>query len=104
MWFLLVLAVLLFGCPPPAQYTEVRPGLSCDRATKVAYRTMVSLGYTVTDVVRASPARTGGITGTKTFPDGRTVTEASSEIEAIGADAVELKDVNTSAVRRLGLR
>ena len=25
-------------------------------------------------------------------------------VEAIGADAVELKDVNTSAVRRLGLR
>ena len=25
-------------------------------------------------------------------------------VEAIGADAVELKDVNTNAVRRIGLR
>jgi hypothetical protein len=74
MWFLLPLAVLLFGCPTPARYTEVRPGLSCDRATKVAYRTMIALGYTITDVVRANPARTGGITGTKTLSDGRQVT------------------------------
>ena len=93
MWFLLVLAALLFGCPPPAQYTEVRPGLSCDRATKVAYRTMVSLGYIVTDVVRASPARTGGITGTKTFPDGRTVTgRVTITCDAAGAVVRPVED------------
>jgi len=74
MWFLLLLAALLFGCPTPPQFTEVRPGLSCDRATRVAYRTMLALGYTITDVVRASPERTGGITGTKTLRDGRQTT------------------------------
>ncbi|HEY3185983.1 MAG TPA: hypothetical protein VGJ70_00820 [Solirubrobacteraceae bacterium] len=74
MWFLLVLAAFLFGCPTPSQYVERRPGLSCDRATKVAYRTMEALGYTVTDVVRANPERTGGITGTKTLRDGRQTT------------------------------
>jgi hypothetical protein len=62
------------GCPPPARYTEVQPGLSCDRATRVAYRTMVALGYTVTDVTVASPERAGGVVGTKTAPDGTTRT------------------------------
>jgi len=65
---------LAAGCPPPARYTEVRPDLGCDRATRVAYRTMLALGYTVTDVVVASPERTGGVTGTKTMPDGSTRT------------------------------
>jgi hypothetical protein len=60
----------LLGCPAPAQYKEVRPDLSCDRATRVAYRTLMTLGYTVTDVVVASPERTGAVTGTKTDPDG----------------------------------
>ena len=49
MWFLLVLATLLFGCPAPSQFIEKRPGLSCDRATKVAYRTMEALGKRVAE-------------------------------------------------------
>jgi hypothetical protein len=67
------LAVTL-GCPPPARYTEVRPGLSCDRATRVAYRTLLTLGYTVTEVVVATPERAGGVTGTKTDAEGTTHT------------------------------
>src|SRR5690242_6566283 len=68
-WLALALT-LAAGCPPPAQYNVVRPDLGCDRATRVAYRTMLGLGYTVTDVVVASPERAGGVTGTKTMPDG----------------------------------
>jgi hypothetical protein len=70
MRWLAVLAVLALGCPPPARYTEVRPGLSCERATRVAYRTLEALGYTVSAVSVASPERAGGVTGTKTQPDG----------------------------------
>jgi hypothetical protein len=73
-WLPLALLALLAGCPPPARYTEVRPGLSCERATRVAYRTLMTLGYTVTDVTRASPERAGGVTGTRTQPDGSTRT------------------------------
>ena len=67
---MLVGALTLLGCPPPAQYTEVRPGLSCERATRVAYRTLVTLGYTVTNVVVANPEHAGGVSGTRTAPDG----------------------------------
>src|SRR5437773_214654 len=74
MRWVVVLAGLALGCPTPSQYTATRPGLPCDRATRVAYRTLVALGYTVTDVVVASPERTGGVTGTKTEPGGTTRT------------------------------
>jgi len=73
-WLALPAVLLLAGCPPPARYKEVRPGLSCERATRVAYRTLLTLGYTVTDVTVASVERTGGVTGTKTEPDGSTRT------------------------------
>jgi hypothetical protein len=63
--------IAALGCPTPARYTEVRPGLSCERATRVAYRTLLALGYTVTNVVVASPERAGGVTGTKTGADGQ---------------------------------
>ena len=46
---------MLSGCPAPARYREVRPGLGCERATRVAYRTMLEIGYTVTEVVPVRP-------------------------------------------------
>jgi hypothetical protein len=70
MRWVTLLALLSLGCPPPARYAEVRPGLSCERATRVAYRTIEALGYAITDVVVATPERTGGITGVRTDPDG----------------------------------
>jgi hypothetical protein len=73
-WLALWTLLLVAGCPTPARFTEVRPGLSCERATRVAYRTLTTLGYTVTDVVVASPERAGGVTGTRTEPDGSTRT------------------------------
>jgi hypothetical protein len=68
----LALLALLLGCPAPAMYTEVRPGLGCERATRVAYRTLDTLGYTITEVVVASPERAGVVAGTKTDADGST--------------------------------
>ena len=71
---LLLLLVALAACPAPRQYAVERPGLPCDRATRVARRTMLELGYTVTVLVPAAPDHPGGITGTKTLADGTTVT------------------------------
>src|SRR5262245_61783166 len=74
MRWLAAVLLLVAGCPTPPQYKEVRPGLSCERATRVAYRTLVTLGYTVTEVTVASPERAGGVTGTKTDAKGETTT------------------------------
>jgi hypothetical protein len=67
----LVLATAgLAACPPPARYAVVRPGLPCDRATRIAYRALTSLGYTVTDLVAANPEQPGVITATKPGAEG----------------------------------
>jgi len=67
----LVLALLfLCACPAPARYVVSRPGLPCDRATRVARKTFVAMGYTVTELVEASVARSGVVGGTKKAPDG----------------------------------
>lgn len=66
----LVALLVAAGCPAPARYREVRPGLSCERATRVAHRTMQQIGYAVTELVPASPIKTGVVTGRKTLPDG----------------------------------
>jgi hypothetical protein len=68
--WLLGALVLVAGCPAPLQYREVRPGLSCERATRVAHRALVELGYTVTDLVVATPVRAGVVAARKTQPDG----------------------------------
>ena len=70
MRWLVPVAALALGCPPPARYAVVQPGLSCARAARVAYRTLVALGYTVTDLVPATPATPGVVSATKTAPDG----------------------------------
>jgi hypothetical protein len=74
MRWLALLMLPAFGCPAPARYAEVRPGMSCERAMRVAYRSFESLGYTVTDLIPASPERAGAITGTRQEADGRTAT------------------------------
>src|SRR5439155_1532851 len=71
---LAVLALLAAGCPTPAIYKEVRPGLSCERATRVTYRTLVALGYKVTEVVPATPERAGVVSGPKPGPEGSPLT------------------------------
>lgn len=84
---LLVLPMLLAGCPEPPQYRVVRPGITCGRATRVAYRTLQTLGYTVTDLKAPSPAEAGRIDGTKTGPDGKPI-NVGVHITCDGAGAV----------------
>src|SRR5437870_1694411 len=62
--------LLVLGCPAPARYAVERPGLGCDRATRVAHRSVVELGYTVTYLVSARPDRAGEVAVTRTRPDG----------------------------------
>src|SRR5262245_42812219 len=93
MRWVVVLLLLAAGCPPPAQYKEVRPGLACDRATRVGYRTMTELGYTVTELVPATVGTNGTIAGTKTKRDG-TQTKGRVRIECTpdGATLVPIED------------
>src|SRR5439155_5791696 len=70
----LLLLVMLAACPAPRQYAVERSGLTCDRATRVARRTLLELGYTVTALVPAAPGHPGEITGTKTASDSTTAT------------------------------
>lgn len=71
MRWLALVSVVLLGCPAPRQYAVDRPGLPCDRATRVAHRTLETLGYTITGLVEPSVERSGAITGTKTGPGGK---------------------------------
>jgi hypothetical protein len=85
MRWLAVLAIGLLGCPAPRQFSVERPGLNCDRATRVAYRTMNQLGYTVTDLVPAIPDRPGLVAGTKPGPDGPITGRVRIQCDAQGA-------------------
>jgi len=93
---LAVLALLAAGCPTPAIYKEVRPGLSCERATRVTYRTLVALGYKVTEVVPATPERAGVVSGTKPGPEGSTLT--GRVVITCDAEGAVVKPVEDSLV------
>ena len=93
MRWVLVVLLLAAGCPTPSQYREVRPGLSCDRATRVAYRTLTELGYTVTELVPATPGTNGTVAGTKKRRDGtQTTGRVRVECDAAGAKLVPIED------------
>lgn len=68
-----LLALGAWGCFQAKRYAIPRPGLDCERAMRVAHRTMVEIGYTVTEMIRAEPFRVGLIKGTKPAPDGSTM-------------------------------
>ncbi len=74
MRWLVVLAIAAAGCFAPAQYAVDRPELDCQRAVRVARRTMDTLGYTVTEMVEPRERVPGVVAGTKTGPDGKTRT------------------------------
>src|SRR5881296_886730 len=93
---LAVLALLAAGCPTPAIYKEVRPGLSCERATRVTYRPLVALGYAVTEVVPATPERAGVVSGTKPGPEGNVLT--GRVVITCDAEGAVLKPVEESLV------
>ena len=85
MRWLTLFVVALLGCPAPKQFSVERPGLDCDRATRVTYRTMNQLGYKVTDLVPATPARPGLVVGTKPGTDGVITARVRIQCDARGA-------------------
>jgi hypothetical protein len=87
-WLPLVLLTVALGCPAPARYAVVRPGLPCERATRVAYRTLTAMGYTVTDLVPASPAQRGALTATHPSPEGGAATTVRVVISCDAKGAV----------------
>ena len=93
MRWVVVVLLLAAGCPAPPQYREVRPGLSCDRATRLAYRTLTELGYTVTELVPATAGNNGSVVGTKKKRDGtQTTGRVRIECDADGAKLVPIED------------
>ena len=88
----LMVAFLLLGCPTPKQFVVQRPGLTCDRATRVAYRTMIALGYTVTSVAPADQVHPGDIIGTKPSADGRGV-DTGRVVIRCGADGATIEPI-----------
>lgn len=75
MAWLLVLLVATASCVAPKRFAVDRPGLECDRAVRVARRTMETLGYTVTEMAAAKGERVPGVVGgTRTLPDGKVTT------------------------------
>ena len=85
MRWVVVLALALLGCPAPKMYSVERPGLDCARATRVAYRTMNQLGYTVTDLVPATPERPGLVVATKSGTDATVTARVRIQCDARGA-------------------
>jgi hypothetical protein len=67
---LLLLGLGLSACPPAGRYAVVTQEVPCARATRVAHRTMVSLGYDVDALTEATPSRAGRISGTRPSGDG----------------------------------
>src|SRR5262245_21340381 len=96
MRWLLVFALFALGCPAPARYSVERPGLDCDRATRVTHKTLVAMGYTITNLVPASAARAGVVAGTKTTADGRKV--AGSVVISCNASGAVMQPVEEGLV------
>lgn len=67
---LLLLLALAVGCPAPGLYMVELPGEPCARATRLAYRSMTELGWTVTNVVEATPASAGKVEAVRATPGG----------------------------------
>jgi hypothetical protein len=93
---LLALVVGLAACPPAGRYAVVAKDLPCDRATRVAHRTMVSLGFEVDALTEATPGRSGRISGTRPRADG--TRERGSVNISCGEDEVILQPVEGELV------
>lgn len=91
MPWLLVVALLLAGCPAPQRYAVERSDLDCERATRVVRRTLLTLGYTITRMSEPGGSTTGVVAGSRTLPDGST--HRGSVRIRCGAAGVEVQPV-----------
>jgi hypothetical protein len=94
-WLVLPLAVAV-ACFAPKRYAVDRPGLECERALRVARRTLDTLGYTITEMVEPKERVPGVIAGTRTLPNGQ-VTSGRVRI-VCNAGGAELQPIEDSLV------
>lgn len=93
MRWVALIAVVTAGCFASKQYAVQRPGLECERAIRVARRTLDTMGYTVTEMVEPKERTPGVIAGTKRLPDGRVTTGRVRIVcNAGGADLQPIED------------
>src|SRR5262245_57576043 len=71
---LVIGAISVAGCFAPKRYAVDRPGLECDRAVRVARRTLDTLGYTITEMVQPKERVPGALGGTRSLPSGKVTT------------------------------
>ena len=77
-------------------YSVQRPGLDCQRAVRVVRRTLIEMGYTITDMVEPKGASSGFVSGTKRTADGKT-TKGSVRISCSGTGA-QVQPIEDSVV------
>jgi hypothetical protein len=96
MRWLVLLLVATVACFAPKRYAVDRPGLECQRALRVARRTLDTLGYTITEMVEPKERVPGVIAGTRTLPSGQ-VTHGRVRI-VCNVGGVELQPIEDSLV------
>jgi len=74
--WLIATLILLTACPTPRRYAVEQAGMPCERGTRLAYETMQQLGYSVTEVVEATPGTAGRVAGTRRRSDGTLVRDS----------------------------
>lgn len=93
MRWLAVLLVVAAGCFAPRRYAVERPGLECDRAVRVVRRTMMELGYTVTEMIEPKDRTPGLVQGSRTLKGGGVTTGRVRIVcNAGGADIQPIED------------
>src|SRR5262249_60509471 len=96
MRWLFVLAVVAAGCFAPRRYAVERPGLECDRAVRVVRRTMMELGYTVTEMIQPKDQTPGLVQGNRTLKNSSVTTGRVSVV--CNAGEAEIQPIKTSLV------
>ena len=80
----------------PTRYVVQRPGLDCQRAVRVARRTLMEMGYMITEMIEPKGTSSGFVSGTKRMPDGQ-ITKGSVRITCSGTGA-EVRPIEGSLV------
>jgi hypothetical protein len=96
MRWLVSLLIATTACFAPTRYAVNRSDVDCQRALRVARRTMDQLGYTVTEMIEPKEHVPGVIAGTRRLPSGSTT---SGKVRIVcDAGGVRLQPIEDSLV------
>lgn len=84
-------AIVVACTPMHAQYAVRRTNLTCDQANRYAFRSMKTLGYTVTSFEPAAVGRGGILRGSKTTEDGSGRSSGADGIVHITCEPSEVR-------------